>query len=105
MYPARELNRLARHKAALREKITGHRAGCVRAATRLAEPLAWLDRMMAHWRLLSPLARLAVVPVGFLLKQSASPRPRLLGTLLHWGPAAWNILQGLRRPAPLSLSL
>jgi len=105
VYPARELNQLARHKAALQGKITGHRAGCVRAATRLAEPLVWLDRMLAHWRRLSPLARLAVVPVGFLLKQSSSPRPRLLGTLLHWGPAAWPLLQSLRQPAPLSSSL
>ncbi len=93
MYPARELSQLARHKAALRRKITWHRAQCVRASTRLAEPLAWLDRMMAHWRRLSPLARLAVVPLGFLLKKSTRPRPRLLGTLLRWGPAAWNVLR------------
>jgi hypothetical protein len=94
VYPAHELKRLAGHKAALRRKITWHRAQCARAATRLARPLDWLDRMLAHWRRLSPLARLAVVPLGFLLKKSASPRPRLLGTLLRWGPAAWNVLRG-----------
>jgi len=105
MYPARELNRLARHKAVLQGKITRHRAGCVRAATRLAQPLAWLDRMLAHGRRLAPLARLAVAPLGFLLQQSVSPRPRLLGTLLRWGPAAWNILQGLHRPAPRAQTL
>jgi hypothetical protein len=94
VYPTRELIQLARHKAALRGNIARRRAQCTRAAQRVAQPLAWLDRMLAHWRQLSPLARLAVLPLGLLLKKSASPRPRLLGTLLRWGPTAWNLLQG-----------
>ena len=94
MYPARELKQLARHKAALRGRITRQRAQCVGAATRVIQPLAWLDRMLAHWQRLSPLARLAIVPLGLLLKKAASPRPRLLGTLLRWGPTAWNIVRG-----------
>jgi hypothetical protein len=94
MYPIRELNQLAGRKAALRRHIGRHRAACVRGGSRLVQPLAWLDRMMAHWRRLSPLARLAVVPLGLLLAKSAAPRPRLLGLLLRWGPIAWNLVRG-----------
>ena len=94
MYPTHELKQLARHKAALQRKITWHRAQCVRASTRLARPLDWLDRMLAHWHRISPLARLAVIPLGLLLKKSSSPQPRLLGALLRWGPTAWNVLRG-----------
>ena len=98
MYPARELSHLVRHKAALRWKIARHRGQCVRAGTRLVQPLAWVDRMLVHWRQFSPLVRLAVVPLGLLLKKSAAPRPRLLGALLRWGPTVWNVLQGFTRP-------
>ncbi len=98
MYPAHDLNRLARHKVSCRQRIARRRSQCVRAAARLAEPLAWLDRMMAHWRRLSPFARLAAVPLGFLLRRAASPRPRLLGTLLRWAPLAAGALRGFARP-------
>ena len=95
MYPDRELTRLAAHKASLRRHIARHRAGCIRAGTRLIQPLAWVDRMVSHWRRLSPLARLAIVPLGIALGKSTAPRPRLLGTLLRWGPTAGQMLQGL----------
>jgi hypothetical protein len=94
VYPADQLTRLAGRKAVLRRHIARHRDTCVQAATRVVQPLAWLDRMLAHWRQLSPLVPLAALPLGFLLKRSASPRPRLLGTLLRWGPLAIRALRG-----------
>lgn len=102
MYPHGELIRLATRKAALQRSIAFHRFQCAGAAVRAAQPLAWLDRMVAFWRRLSPLAQFAVVPLGFLLKRSVAPRPRLLGTLLRWGPVLLGAVRGLTaaRPRP-----
>jgi len=95
MYPDRELTRLAAYKAALRRGIALRRAQCAVAAARVAQPLEWLDRMLAFWRRLSPLVKFAALPLGFLLKRSLAPRTRVLGTLLRWGPpvlgAVWNL--------------
>ena len=95
MYPDRELTRLAAYKAALRRDIALRRAQCAVAAARVAQPLEWLDRMLAFWRRLSPLVKFAALPLGFLLKRSLAPRTRILGTLLRWGPpvlgAVWSL--------------
>jgi hypothetical protein len=95
MYPDRELTRLAAYKAALRRGIALRRAQCAVAAARVAQPLEWLDRMLAFWRRLSPLVKFAALPLGFLLKRSLAPRTRVLGTLLRWGPpvlgAVWSL--------------
>lgn len=95
MYPSDDLKRLAAHKAACRRKIALRRVRGVRLAARVLEPLAWLDRMVAHWRRLSPLARLALVPLGAGLIRAAAPRRRLLGTLLRWAPLAFRAVRGL----------
>ncbi|MDP2137664.1 MAG: hypothetical protein Q8J74_07400 [Candidatus Didemnitutus sp.] len=102
MYPHRQLIRLAIRKATLRQGIAVRRFQCAGAAVRAAQPLEWLDRLLAFWRRLSPLAQFAVVPLGFLLKRSVAPRPRLLGTLLRWGPVLLGAVRGLNaaRPRP-----
>ena len=97
MHSDRELNRLAAVKAALRRDIAGHRRLCVTAAARVAQPLAWLDRMLVLWRQLAPFAPIAAIPLGFLLKRSSAPRPRLLGTLLRWAPAVFGAVRGFAR--------
>jgi hypothetical protein len=95
MHSDRELIRLAAHKAALRHHIGLHRTSCVQAATRVLQPVAWLDRMLGFWRRLSPFAKFAAVPLGLLLKRSSAPRPRLLGALLRWGPVVLGAVRGL----------
>jgi hypothetical protein len=95
MHSDRELTRLAAHKAALRRSIGRHRAQCVAAAGRALQPLAWVDRMIVLWRKLSPFAQFVAVPLGFLLKRSPAPRPRLLGTLLRWAPMVLGAVRGL----------
>lgn len=96
MYPHRELNELAAHKAALRSRIASRRATCGLLATRALRPLAWADTLLSFWRSVSPVARLAVIPLGFLLKRSPARRPRLLGTLLRWAPLVLGALRGLK---------
>lgn len=101
MHHERELNRLALHKAVLRRRIGRHRAECVRAATHVLQPLAWLDRALALWRRLAPFAAFAAVPLGFLLlKRSAAPRPRMLGTLLRWAPIVLGAVRGFAAARP-----
>ena len=103
MYPDRELSQLAAHKAVLRQTIARHRRECAAAATRAAQPVAWLDRLLAFWRRLSPFAQFASVPLGFLLKRSSAARPRLLGALFRWGPVVLSTVNRLvagRQHAP-----
>lgn len=102
MYPQRELIRLAAYKAALRRDIALRRICCAAAASRLAQPVAWLDRMWAILRQLSPVALFAAVPLGVLVQRTVFPRMKVLGSLLRWGPVVVNALRGvgsiLRRP-------
>ena len=93
MYPAQELIRLAGRKAALHRVITRRRAQCVEAAAEVAKPLVWLDRMMAYWRQLSPLARLAVVPLGFIAQRTLFSSSKILGSLVRWAPLAFTALR------------
>ena len=102
MYPQRELNRLAFHKAALRQRLAGHRAQCVVAAARVAQPIHFVDKALAYWRQLSPLARLAAVPLGLFAARKVLPRLKWLGLAFRWGPAVFSAVRGLssaRRPA------
>lgn len=96
MYPHRELSGLASHKSALRRRITSRRTECNALATHALRPLAWADTLLSFWRSVSPVARLAVIPLGFLLKRSPARRPRLLGTLLRWAPLVLGALRGLK---------
>jgi len=95
MYPQRELARLAAHKAALRRNIALHRAECAAAAARVAQPLEWLDRVVAFWRRLSPLAVLAAVPLGFIVRRTIGPRLKILASLVKWVPLVFGAVRGV----------
>jgi len=88
---------LAAGKAALRRRIAHYRQQTVQAAALATQPLALLDRAMAHWRQLSPLARIVAVPLGFALHRVIAPRHRLLGALLRWSPLVLGAVRGLTR--------
>ncbi len=95
MYPERELNRLATHKACLRRNLARHRAECAQAARRVAQPIQWLDRALDFWRRLSPFTRLAVLPLGLMGARQVMPRLKWLGRLLRWGPPLFGVLRSL----------
>src|SRR5476649_2814318 len=97
MYPQRELTRLAVQKAKVQGDIALHRAQCAVAAARVLKPLAWLDRVLAFWRRLSPLVKLAVVavPAGLFVKRTVSPRRSILRTLLRWSPLIIGAVRGI----------
>jgi hypothetical protein len=93
MYPQPELNRLAAHKLVLRRRIYDHRIQCACAVAEVAQPLAWLDRVVQFWRRLSPYTPFVAIPLGFVLKRSSAPR--LLGAALRWGPLLLGAIRGL----------
>ncbi|HTB79422.1 MAG TPA: hypothetical protein VK717_00905 [Opitutaceae bacterium] len=95
MYPQPELTRLAVYKAALRQDIAFRRSECAAAAARLAQPFEWLDRMLAFWRRLSPLAQFAAIPLGFAVKRALFPRAGLLGSLLRWSPLVFGAARAI----------
>ncbi len=95
MYPQQELTRLAAHKLALRSRIAARRIACSDAVAHLAQPVAWLDRLLAIWRQLAPMAAVAAIPLGALAQRLIFPRHRLLGALLRWGPLAYRALRRL----------
>jgi len=95
MYSDRELSRLAVHKLWLRRRIALRRTQTAAVAARVARPLAWLDRVVAFWRRLSPFTQIAAVPLGLLAVRSALPRRGVLGLLMRWGPLAFGAVRGL----------
>ena len=95
MYPEPELTRLAAHKAVLQRRIAHRRIQCVEAATQVLRPFAWLDRMLAVWRRLTPLAQFAAIPLGFLVRRTVFPRFKTLGSLLRWGPLVFTAIRGI----------
>ncbi len=96
MYPQRELTQLAAHKVALRRDIALRRMQCVEAAVRVTKPLEWLERALAFWRRLAPLAQAAAMPLGLLASRKALPRRKILGTVLRWGPLVLSVVRGIR---------
>jgi len=100
MYPQRELTLLAARKAVLRQSIALSRVQCVADANRVAQPLAWLDRALAWWRRIPPLAKLVAVPLGLLAIQRVVFRRRKIKIflpLLRWGSIACNAMGNFRK--------
>lgn len=86
MYPAAELTELARRKVVLRQRIASTRLHCVALAGEAARPVHLFDRLLAQWRRISPLAKLAALPLGLLFRRRLFQRrigllPRLVGWL------------------------
>ncbi|MEO6006283.1 MAG: hypothetical protein ABIZ04_23790 [Opitutus sp.] len=77
MYPAAELNALARRKALLRARISLDRLRCTALAAEVARPIDWVDRALVQWRRISPFAKLAALPLGILLQRGILPGRKL----------------------------
>jgi hypothetical protein len=98
MYPAQALTQLAVRKGVLQRRITRCRTRCADAAVQVARPLVWLDQMLAYWRKLPPLVRLAVVPAGLFAQRTFFKRGKLLGSLFRRAPLAFAALRGVIQP-------
>jgi hypothetical protein len=98
MYPHGELTSLAADKSALRRRIRARRSECAAAAARLAQPIAWIDRAHAGWRRLSPLVKLAAVPIGLLVGRLRIRHLRTAGAVLRWSPLVLGAVRSLTLP-------
>lgn len=99
MYPTAELNALDRRKAELRQQIAVTRLQCAALAGEVAKPLELIDRIRARWRKISPIAKLAAIPLALLLRRGALRRGMRLGSLAsvwRWAPLVVSGLQMLR---------
>jgi len=97
MYPTAELASLEVRKILLRQKIAASRLECVALAERVARPIALLDRVITQWRKISPLAKIAAVPLGFVLRRKLLPRKvSLFRSALRWAPAVLSAMRMAR---------
>jgi hypothetical protein len=102
VYPNEELRSLAAGKALLRQRISTRRLECAAEASRLARPIAWIDRALAGWRRLSPLVKMASVPVGLWMGRSRARPLRTAGAVLRWGPVLLGVFRSLTHQRGLS---
>lgn len=93
MYPQPDLNLLALRKRTLMHRIRVRRDECADQAHEVLKPVVWIDGLYAKWRAISPLAKLAAVPVGLFITRKFMPK---LGGLLSWAPVAMNLIRALR---------
>lgn len=102
MYPRKELTVLAGSKALLLDRIGERRELCAAAAARACQPVEVLDRGIVRWRRLSPLVKIAAVPLLLLLRRAVGRRARAVGALVRWGPIVLGAVRGLAAGRSLS---
>jgi len=71
----------------LRRRIALRRWQCELDAHQAARPLMMLDNIYFRWQQISPLAKLAAIPAGFLLKRVLFRRAGFSGLLLRTLPS------------------
>ena len=96
MYAQRELTRLALRKTLLARRIQARREVCAGQIAAVMRPIGWLDSFRAKWNHVSPIAKVAAVPLGLLLKKAFFPKVHLFGGLIRWVPVAVSIFRSVR---------
>lgn len=95
MYPSSELTELAGRKAVLRARISLDRLRCATMAAEAARPLHWIDRVILQWRRIPPMAKMAVLPLGLLLRRSNSSgrKTNFVGRVMRFVPMAISAIK------------
>ena len=98
MYPAAELNDLAARKAVVRARVSVDRLRCATYAADAARPLQLLDRVITQWKRIPPFAKIAVLPLGLLLRQAVLPgkKVHLAGRVMRLLPVAMSAIKILK---------
>jgi hypothetical protein len=97
MYPRAELTELAARRAALQTRIAARRALTATVAARVIRPLAKFDQLHARWRKVSPVLKIAAVPLAFVLKQRFFPGVSLWRSMLRWSPLMLGMMRRMSR--------
>ena len=88
MYPSGELSSLAARKALLRVRIAERRWQCIEHGARLARPLAFVDRGLAAWRNVPPVAKAVGIPLIAYLGRRQLAKAGRLAALVKLAPLA-----------------
>lgn len=96
MYAQRELTRLAFRKTLLARRIHARREVCAEQIAEVTKPLGWLDSLRTQWNHVSPVAKVAAVPLGLLIKKAFFPKAHLFGSLIRWAPVAVSVFRSVR---------
>jgi hypothetical protein len=98
MYPTEELEELALRKTVLRARISADRLRCATFASEAARPIHLIDRVITQWKRIPPIAKIAAVPLGLLLRRAVSPRTKgnLVGRVMRFAPLVVNALKILK---------
>lgn len=94
MYPQSDLKVLALRKLRLVQRIRRRREECGARAQQVLKPAAWAEGAYARWKAVSPLSRLAAVPVGLWVTKRFFPGATVW---LRWVPVALNLFRAFRR--------
>ena len=94
MYAERELKRLAEVKSVVRRRIARRRSETIEQTIRVTQPLQWVDRAYVYWQKISPLAKLAIAPLGAWLAGSLFGKRKKVGSLMRWLPTLWSVVRG-----------
>lgn len=93
MYPQANLDFLAQRKGVLLASIRLRRMECSAQLAEAMQPVAWAESLYARWKSISPLVKVAAVPVGLVLKERLFPKTGMLAGVLRWAPVALNLFR------------
>lgn len=98
MYPQSDLDLLSRRKLNLLSRINARRDECAEQVEQVLQPVLWVERVYAKWRAISPILKMAIVPLGlFFLRRKAPPKTEsMIGGLFRWAPVALNLFRSMR---------
>lgn len=98
MYPQANLEALAQRKQALLSSIRTSRAECAAHLSVIAKPIVWAEGLYARWKAVSPIVKVAAVPVGVMLKRKLFPKGGggFAAGLLRWAPVAADLFRSRR---------
>ena len=96
MYPRRELAVLAEARLRLRRRIARRREECAVAAQTVVQPLRWLDSAVALWRRITPLVRIALIPLGAVVGGKLFRQAGKVRTVLRWAPLLFQAVRRFR---------
>lgn len=98
MYPQADLALLDQRKQALLLSIRTNRVECAARLSEVMKPVQVAEGLYARWKAISPLVKVAAVPVGVMLKRKLFPEGGggLLSGVMRWAPMAFDIFRSRR---------
>ncbi|ACB74932.1 hypothetical protein [Opitutus terrae] len=105
MYSTADLDELTQRKRVLQQQIALTREHCASFATEIARPLALIDRARAQWKRVSPVVKLATIPLALLLfrgRARVRARIRFLQGAWRWMPVVLGVARWARASRPVS---